>query len=99
MYFCPCRHKEREIIMNHLKNSSTEQIKQAVRGGQQSDIAQEQRGQVEMACIAAARRAPSAHNAQPWRLYPEFGEPDETYGSYRLFYAYADKLLADPDDR
>lgn len=47
----------------------------------------------ELECIAAARRAPSAHNAQPWRFS---AQPD---GSYRLCYAYADKLLADPDDR
>jgi hypothetical protein len=38
-------------------------------------------------------RAPSAHNAQPWRLTPEGS------GTYRLWYAFADKLLADPDDR
>jgi hypothetical protein len=47
----------------------------------------------ELSCIVAARRAPSAHNAQPWRLYPQAD------GSYKLCYAYADKLLADPDDR
>lgn len=47
----------------------------------------------EPACIAVARHAPSAHNAQPWRL---FRQED---GSYKLFYAYTDKLLADPDDR
>ncbi len=47
----------------------------------------------EPAYLAAARRAPSAHNAQPWRLY------SQTEGSYLLSYAYADKLLADPDDR
>jgi hypothetical protein len=44
-------------------------------------------------CIAAAQRAPSAHNAQPWRLYPQ--EDD----SYQLCYAFSDKLLSDPDDR
>lgn len=43
--------------------------------------------------LAAAVRAPSAHNAQPWRLR-ELG-PNE----YLLWYAFADKLLADPDDR
>jgi nitroreductase len=45
------------------------------------------------AALVAALRAPSAHNAQPWRLSPERD------GGYRLWYAYADKLLADPDDR
>jgi hypothetical protein len=43
--------------------------------------------------LQAATRAPSAHNAQPWRLSPV--GPDE----YLLWYAYADRLLADPDDR
>ncbi len=45
------------------------------------------------AVLQAAARAPSAHNAQPWRLTPR-GE-----GRYLIWYAYADKLLADPDDR
>ena len=45
------------------------------------------------AALEAALRAPSAHNAQPWRLSP-IGDD-----RYRLWYAYADKLLADPDDR
>jgi hypothetical protein len=43
--------------------------------------------------LLAALRAPSAHNAQPWRLVPV----DE--GVFRLRYAFADKLDADPDDR
>lgn len=43
--------------------------------------------------LAAAVRAPSAHNAQPWRLRA-LGRNE-----YLLWYAYADKLLADPDDR
>jgi len=43
--------------------------------------------------LAAALRAPSAHNAQPWRL--SWLGTD----TYRLWYAYADKLRADPDDR
>jgi hypothetical protein len=43
--------------------------------------------------LTAATRAPSAHNAQPWRLSPL---PD---GKYLLWYAFADRLLADPDDR
>jgi hypothetical protein len=43
--------------------------------------------------LTAALRAPSAHNAQPWRLTP-LGE-----SRYRLWYAFADKLLADPEDR
>src|SRR6266852_7703327 len=47
----------------------------------------------EPAYLAAARRAPSAHNAQPWRLYRQ---PD---GSYLLGYAYAYKLSSDPGGR
>ena len=43
--------------------------------------------------LAAALRAPSAHNAQPWRLSPVRRD------AYVLWYAYADKLRADPDDR
>jgi hypothetical protein len=45
------------------------------------------------AVLTGALRAPSAHNAQPWRLSP-IGD-----AAYRLWYAYADKLRADPDDR
>jgi hypothetical protein len=43
--------------------------------------------------LEGALRAPSAHNAQPWRL------SDLGRRRYLLWYAYADKLLADPDDR
>jgi hypothetical protein len=43
--------------------------------------------------LQGALRAPSAHNAQPWRLSPIKGN------TYLLWYAYADKLRADPDDR
>src|SRR5258708_2902484 len=43
--------------------------------------------------LEAALRAPSAHNAQPWRLSQLEGD------RYELWYAFADKLLADPDDR
>lgn len=43
--------------------------------------------------LIAALRAPSAHNAQPWRV-TSLGDRQ-----YLLSYAYADKLLADPDDR
>ena len=50
-------------------------------------------GDVIHACIVGAMRAPSAHNAQPWRL----GRVDDR--SYLLWYAFADKLRADPDDR
>jgi nitroreductase len=49
-------------------------------------------GVVENA-ITAALRAPSAHNAQPWRLSRLEGD------AYLLWYAFADKLRADPDDR
>jgi len=96
---CQCTQKEKEITMNHQIISSTEQTKKTVSSGQRSSLVQEPGEHEEMACIAAARRAPSAHNAQPWRLYPDPRVSDGDYGSYRLFYAYADKLLADPDDR
>ena len=43
--------------------------------------------------LEAALRAPSAHNAQPWRVSQIEGD------RYELWYAFADKLLADPDDR
>lgn len=43
--------------------------------------------------LTAALRAPSAHNAQPWRLRA-LGQNE-----YLLWYAFKDKLLADPDDR
>lgn len=43
--------------------------------------------------LAASLRAPSAHNAQPWRI-SRVGPH-----AYLIWYAYADKLLADPDDR
>jgi hypothetical protein len=45
------------------------------------------------ATLEAALRAPSAHNAQPWRLSPIGAQ------AYLLWYAFADKLRADPDDR
>ncbi|HEU5033330.1 MAG TPA: hypothetical protein VFT62_01085 [Mycobacteriales bacterium] len=44
--------------------------------------------------VAAAIRAPSAHNAQPWRLAPL---PDGR--SYELHYDAADYLPYDPEDR
>jgi len=47
----------------------------------------------ERVILEAALRAPSAHNAQPWRLSPA------GLGKYILWYAFEDKLLADPDDR
>jgi hypothetical protein len=48
---------------------------------------------IEREILEAALRAPSAHNAQPWRL-TRLGNR-----RYLLWYAYEDKLLADPDDR
>ena len=45
------------------------------------------------AILAAGLRAPSAHNAQPWRM-SQLGP-----GAYLIWYAVADKLRADPDDR
>jgi len=44
--------------------------------------------------LLAAGRAPSAHNAQPWRLVPL-----PNGASYELHYVFEDKLDADPDDR
>ena len=49
--------------------------------------------EIRQEILEASLRAPSAHNAQPWRL----SGIDED--SYLLWYAFADKLLADPDDR
>lgn len=43
--------------------------------------------------LTAALRAPSAHNAQPWRIRPR---PD---GSYELHYDHHEYLPADPEDR
>src|SRR5260370_5656734 len=47
----------------------------------------------EPSYLAAARRAPSAHNAQPWRLYRQAD------GSYLLGYASADRFFSNPDCR
>ncbi len=44
--------------------------------------------------LTAALRAPSAHNAQPWRLIA-----DEAGTSYELHYDHNDYLPFDPDDR
>lgn len=43
--------------------------------------------------LTEALRAPSAHNAQPWRITPG---PD---GSYEIHYDFLDYLPFDPDDR
>lgn len=43
--------------------------------------------------LRGALHAPSAHNAQPWRLIDRGGD------EFVLRYAFADRLLADPDDR
>ena len=43
--------------------------------------------------LAAGLRAPSAHNAQPWRL------SRLSPAKYLVWYAIEDKLRADPDDR
>lgn len=45
------------------------------------------------AVLAAALRAPSAHNAQPWRIRPR------PAGRYELHYDHHEYLPADPDDR
>ena len=44
--------------------------------------------------LRAALRAPSAHNAQPWRLLP-----DPERACYELHYDHTDYLPFDPDDR
>jgi hypothetical protein len=44
--------------------------------------------------LTAALRAPSAHNAQPWRLIA-----DDAAGCYELHYDHNDYLPFDPDDR
>jgi nitroreductase len=44
--------------------------------------------------LTAALRAPSAHNAQPWRLVE-----DEAMQCYELHYDHTDYLPYDPDDR
>ena len=49
-------------------------------------------------------RAPSAHNAQPWRLVPVTGPEEEGRraqgtGTYELHYDHHDYLPFDPDDR
>lgn len=43
--------------------------------------------------LSAALRAPSAHNAQPWRIHVRGG------GRYELHYDHHDYLPHDPDDR
>lgn len=48
---------------------------------------------VERAILTDALRAPSAHNARPWRLRKI------SRGHYLLSYPFEDKLLSDPDDR
>jgi hypothetical protein len=45
------------------------------------------------AVLTESLRAPSAHNAQPWRITPQ---PD---GGYELHYDHLDYLPHDPDDR
>lgn len=47
----------------------------------------------ERAILEAALRAPSAHNAQPWKLRRI------SAGRFLLWYPFEDKLLSDPDDR
>lgn len=50
-------------------------------------------GDLERAILEAGLRAPSPHNAQPWR----FRRVSER--AYELLYWHGDKLLCDPDDR
>lgn len=47
----------------------------------------------DRAVLGAGLRAPSPHNAQPWR-FRKLGD-----GAYDLPYWHEDKLLCDPDDR
>lgn len=48
--------------------------------------------EIPASVLALANRAPSAHNAQPWRLWQEDGH-------HQLGFSFADHLDADPDDR
>ncbi len=48
---------------------------------------------LERAVLEAGLRAPSPHNAQPWR-FRRIGR-----GAFELLYWHEDKLLCDPDDR
>jgi nitroreductase len=48
---------------------------------------------LERSVLEAGLRAPSPHNAQPWRFRRR------APGAYELVYWHADKLLCDPDDR
>jgi len=48
---------------------------------------------LERAVLEAGLRAPSPHNAQPWR-FRRVGA-----GAFELLYWHEDKLLCDPDDR
>ena len=45
------------------------------------------------AVLTESLRAPSAHNAQPWRITPQAD------GGYELHYDHLDYLPYDPDDR
>lgn len=45
------------------------------------------------AVLTESLRAPSAHNAQPWRITPRAD------GGYELHYDHLDYLPYDPDDR
>jgi hypothetical protein len=49
--------------------------------------------------LAAALRAPSAHNAQPWRIVPGPAHPASGTARYELHYDHHDYLPHDPDDR
>jgi hypothetical protein len=49
--------------------------------------------------LDAALRAPSAHNAQPWRLTAVSDAGGTPTGSYELHYDHTDYLPFDPDDR
>src|SRR5579884_2384630 len=83
------------MLMNHhfIENTQLKQVQTMSGPETQQSVTVGMDEYKEPGYIAAARRAPSAHNAQPWRLHLQAD------GSYTLCYAYADKLLADPDDR
>jgi hypothetical protein len=49
--------------------------------------------------LREALRAPSAHNAQPWRLVITGSDPQDGTATYELHYDHTDYLPYDPDDR
>jgi hypothetical protein len=55
--------------------------------------------QAHVPVLREALRAPSAHNAQPWRIIPAASKPSSLTATYQLHYDHNDYLPYDPDDR